>query len=75
MNVEIVKGLVSITTIVCICFTVIFCFKYYLQFHKSKDFDDIFDELTELKEEVSRQKTILIDIREGVKEIEKSQAD
>lgn len=75
MNVEIVKGLVSITTIVCICFTVIFCFKYYLQFHKSKDFDDIFDELTEVKEEVSRQRSMMIEIKEGVKDIEKSKTD
>lgn len=54
MNIEIVKGLVNITTIICICFTVIFCFKYYLQYHKSKDFDDLFDILADIKEEVSR---------------------
>lgn len=75
MNTEIIKGLVSITTIICICFTFIFCFKYYLQFHKSKDFDDIFDELIEIKEEVSRQRSCLIDIKEGVKDIEKSKIE
>lgn len=55
MNVELVKGLVNITTIICICFTVIFCFKYYLQYKYHRDFEEIFDMLADIKSEVFKR--------------------
>lgn len=71
MNVEIIKGLVSITTIICICFTVIFCFKYYLEYHNSHNYDELYDIIAELKEEIAIQRSHLIYIKEGVKDLER----